>query len=112
MTEPVTIAPICTSVGYESAMICTICGEILEKSGEIPAFSHSCAVEDIVLATQTADGSIGKRDCPVCGTVFDENAVISRDRILTLPAAIKTVKANAFAGTNAQQIVLPSASAL
>ena len=61
-----------------------------------------------VLATRTENGlSIGFR-C-ACGEIIMPQQRIESDRILSLPRALKRIDAEAFAGANIQQAIIPDA---
>ena len=68
--------------------------------------THSPIMIRPTLATRAENGlSIGFR-C-ACGEVTQTQKIIESDGILSLPAALKRIDAEAFAGANMQQIIIP-----
>lgn len=69
---------------------------------------HTPYIETVRLATSTEDGRISDTVCKICGTWLDNGYGIASDHILQLPASLKTIEEEAFAGMwQVQQVNIP-----
>ena len=73
-------APTCTETGLTDEIICSVCGEILEEQGEIPALNHLLGEpvrEEGVAATCTKNGYYFEVTyCLDCGVEYSRTAVL------------------------------------
>lgn len=69
---------------------------------------HTPYIETVRPATSTEDGRISDTVCKICGTWLDNGYGIASDHILQLPASLKTIEEEAFAGMwQVQQVNIP-----
>lgn len=69
---------------------------------------HTPYIEMVRPATSTEDGRISDTVCKICGTWLDNGYGIASDHILQLPASLKTIEEEAFAGMwQVQQVNIP-----
>lgn len=97
------VSPTCTEDGHTSGEYCLKCGY---STVETLRAGHIWIRETPTLATLTENGQTGRVICEHCGEVREEAAPILHTHTLFLPSALKTIGEEAFAGINAQQIVI------
>lgn len=102
------VEPSCTGTGLSEWERCLACGEILIEGEIIPELGHLAVSEMPVLATIGQNGRTGRKYCGRCGDTLSESVTIESTRILRLPTSLQTIGQNAFAGNDAQQIMIPS----
>lgn len=69
---------------------------------------HTPYIETVQPATSTENGRISDMVCKICGTWLDNGYVIASDHILQLPANLKAIEEEAFAGMwQVQQVNIP-----
>ena len=108
----------CTQTGVMT-YTCTKCNAT--KTETIPMLAHRPVVDPAVPATITSTGLTEGSHCAECGTVLvpqivtDKLPRVARDfdldgeaeTVLVLPEALKTIEAEAFAGSPAEAVMIP-----
>ncbi|MGM9575025.1 MAG: S-layer homology domain-containing protein, partial [Oscillospiraceae bacterium] len=67
----------CTEEGYTGDVVCSVCGEVIEKGEVISALGHKTEIVGAKDATCTEAGYTGDEVCTVCGEVIEKGEVIS-----------------------------------
>lgn len=114
----VTRAATCTETG----VMTYTCGKCkATKTEAIPKLEHRPVIDPAVAATVTSTGLTEGSHCSECGTVLvpqlvtDKLPRVARDfdldgeaeTVLVLPGAVKTIEAEAFAGSPAEAVMIP-----
>ena len=95
----------CTESGHSQGAYCTKCDF---RTNEIyPAIGHAYYLTGLDLATTDHDGWLGRIVCSYCGEMLHDSVVLHNNTTMTLPASIKVIEEEAFAGITAQQITIP-----
>ena len=66
----------CTEEGYTGDVVCSVCGEVIEKGEVISALGHKTEIVGAKDATCTEAGYTGDVVCSVCGEVIEKGEVI------------------------------------
>ena len=67
----------CTEEGYTGDVVCSVCGEVIEKGEVISALGHKTEIVGAKDATCTEAGYTGDEVCSVCGEVIEKGEVIA-----------------------------------
>ena len=63
-------------------------------------------------AAKNADGFMAGAYCSMCGEEHRAEQIISKNKVMFLPAALKRLEAEAFTGIPAQQITIPEGTTI
>lgn len=81
---------------------------VMELYNVQEAHNHTITADAPVPATKTQDGQSMTLRCQRCGEVFTAGQTISHKKTLFLPKKLKTIPNEAFMGSAAQQITIPT----
>ena len=68
----------CSAEGYTGDVICSVCGEELQKGSVIPKTAHTEKTVNAKEATCSAEGYTGDVICSVCGEELQKGSVIEK----------------------------------
>ncbi len=110
---PVTDAAVdatCEGTGLTEGSHCEVCGKVLVAQEEVSALGHTPIVLPALPATHITTGLGEGAACDVCGKILTEQKVLPVRELLTLqlPAALRTISEEAFAGSMLLECVVIS----
>ena len=102
----------CTQPGLSEGRHCDVCGEVLIPQAEVPATGHTPEIIPGTPATRIATGLTEGERCTVCGEILSAQQEIPMLPPLltpdfTVPASLKVIDDEAFAGIAATAVALP-----
>ena len=100
----------CTATGLTEGKHCSVCGEVLVAQQTVPATGHTPVSDPAVPATHVTTGRTEGSHCNVCNAVLaaqQEVPAVVLEYELVLPASLKTIEEEAFAGGSMACVVLP-----
>ena len=109
VTDPAVPAT-CTETGLTEGSHCSVCGEVLVAQEVVPVLDHTPVTDPAVPATHVTSGLTEGSHCSVCGEVLvaqQSVPMVEVSEIIALPAELKTIEAEAFAGDTFVCVVLP-----
>ena len=94
------VAATCTASGLTEGSRCSVCDEVLVAQEVVPAKGHTVVTDPLVPATHVTTGLTEGSHCSVCGDVLVVQQMLPVEEVpmMTLPAGLKTIEAEAFAG--------------
>jgi hypothetical protein len=111
VTAEVTTPATCTEMGETTYTSAAFTNPAFEAQTtvltNIPKLAHSWLGVDSVAASGKTDGLRGGVVCEVCGEVQTANRTVHAVKVLTLPAVMRTIEDEAFAGIAAEQVTIP-----